>query len=172
MNLQPEHLHDDVVYLRPLSETDFDALFKVAADPLIWEQHPSRDRFKREIFQSYFDSAITSRSAFLIFEKSGNQLIGSTRFYDYNPSLSRIAIGYTFLAKEYWGGKYNRAVKKLLLDYAFQYVDSVIFHIGPSNIRSQQAILRLGARQIGEEDYNGILQQMYEIKKEEWLQKH
>ena len=169
INLQPHHLQDDIVYLKPIVETDFDRLFKVAADPSIWEQHPSRDRYKKEVFQLYFDSAISSGSAFLIAETSTNRLIGCTRFYDYNPALSRIAIGYTFLAKEYWGGKYNRAVKKLLLDYAFQFVHSVVFHIGPTNIRSQQAILRLGAKQIGEEHYNGTLQFLYEIRRSDWL---
>jgi len=165
MNWQPEILENESVRLVPLEEKDFDRLFKVAADPLIWEQHPSKDRYKKEVFQSYFDSAVSSGSAFLIFEKATGQLIGSSRYYDHNPDLSRIAIGYTFLAKEFWGGKYNAAIKKLMLDYAFQFVDSVIFHIGPTNIRSQQAILKLGAKKIGEEEYNDISQFVYEIRK-------
>ena len=165
MDLQSLVLEDDLVRLEPLGQNDLERLFKVAADPLIWEQHPSKDRYKREVFQSYFDSAVSSGSAFLIFEKATGQIVGSTRYYDHNPALSRIAIGYTFLAKEFWGGKYNAAIKKLMLYYAFQFVDSVIFHVGPANIRSQQAILKLGARKIGEEEYNGVLHFVYEIKK-------
>jgi RimJ/RimL family protein N-acetyltransferase len=165
MDLQTLILEDELVRLELLTENDFERLFKVAADPLIWEQHPSKDRYKKEVFQSYFDSAVSSGSAFLIFEKATGQLIGSSRYYDHNPDLSRIAIGYTFLAKEFWGGKYNAAIKKLMLDYAFQFVNSVIFHIGPTNIRSQQAILKLGAKKIGEEEYNGVLHFVYEIRK-------
>ena len=165
MDPQSLVLEDDLVRLEPLGQNDLERLFKVAADPLIWEQHPSKDRYKREVFQSYFDSAVSSGSAFLIFEKVTGQIIGSTRYYDHNPALSRIAIGYTFLAKEFWGGRYNAAIKKLMLDYAFRFVDSVIFHIGPANIRSQQAILKLGAKKIGEEEYNGALHFVYEIKK-------
>ena len=164
MNLQPM-LEDEIVKLVPLKASDFDRLFKVASDPLIWEQHPTRDRYKREVFQLYFDSAVESQSAFLIYAKENNELIGSSRYYDYDLSKSRIAIGYTFIAKSYWGGKYNGAIKKLMLDYAFQFVDAVIFHIVPTNFRSQQAVLKLGAKKIGEEEYNGALQFVYQIQR-------
>ena len=166
-NLQPT-LEDDLVRICPLAEKDFESLFKVASDPLIWEQHPSKDRYRKEVFQSYFDSAVESKGAFLIYAKANNELIGSSRYYEYDRSKSRIAIGYTFIAKAYWGGKYNRAIKKLMLDHAFRYVDAVIFHIGPTNFRSQQAILKLGARKIGEEEYSGAMQFVYQISKEQW----
>jgi len=166
MLLQPSILEDQVVKIIPLQKNDFSKLFEVASDPLIWEQHPTRDRYKKEVFQIYFDSAVESGSAFLLYDKATSELMGSSRYYDYNPALSRIAIGFTFLARKYWGGEYNRSVKKLMLDYAFRFVNSVIFHIGPTNIRSQQAILKLGARKIGEEPYNDIMQFVYEIRKE------
>src|SRR3954471_7667350 len=164
VNLQPDLLEDELVKLVPLQATDFDRLFKVASDPLIWEQHPSADRYKKEVFQIYFDSAVSSGSAFLIFDKKTDDLIGSSRFYEYDAERSTIAIGYTFLAKEYWGGKYNSAIKKLMLDYAFQFVDSVIFHIGPTNIRSQKAILRIGANKIAEMLYEGNLHFVYQVR--------
>jgi RimJ/RimL family protein N-acetyltransferase len=172
VNLQPDLLEDELVKLVPLQATDFDRLFKVASDPLIWEQHPSRDRYKKEVFQIYFDSAVSSGSAFLIFDKKTNILIGSSRFYDYDGEGSSIAIGYTFLAKEYWGGKYNRSVKKLMLDYAFQFVDAVIFHIGPSNIRSQKAIMKIGANKIGEMLYEGKLHFVYQVKSSDLLKEN
>ena len=49
MNLQPT-LQNDLIILRPLRENDFEALYEVAKDPLIWEQHPSRERYKREVY--------------------------------------------------------------------------------------------------------------------------
>src|SRR5438128_762931 len=118
MNLQPDDLENDVIKITPLGKDDFERLFVVASDPLIWEQHPAKERYKREIFQQFFDEALAAGSAFLIFDKQTNKLIGSTRYYDYKPEISSVCIGYTFLAKEYWGGSYNRSAKTVLLNYA------------------------------------------------------
>ncbi|WP_394775000.1 GNAT family N-acetyltransferase [Flavobacterium sp.] len=149
-NLQPEILEDDITKLIPLQESDFDELYKVASDPLIWEQHPMKDRYKSAVFKSFFDAAIDSKSSFLILDKKTNEIIGNTRFYDYNPEKSSVAIGFTFIARKFWGGLYNKSNKKLLIDYAFQSLDSVIFHIGADNIRSQKAVEKLGAVKINE----------------------
>ena len=171
-NFQPETLENDLIKITPLTAIDFERLFKVASDPLIWEQHPERDRYKREVFQLFFDSAVKSKSAFLVFEKSTNQLIGCTRYLNYDSVNSKIEIGYTFLAKEYWGGRYNKAMKKLLMSYAFQNVESVVFQIGSTNILAQKAILKIGASKINEIDFdlNGkkLIVYEFEVKKEEW----
>jgi RimJ/RimL family protein N-acetyltransferase len=150
INWQPGNLEDKLVKLLPLSLTDFDRLFEAASDPLIWEQHPAKDRYKKEVFQEYFDNAIAEKMAFLIIDKASGKTIGSTRYYDFQPGHSSIAIGYTFHTKEYWGGKYNSACKKLLLDYAFQYVERVYLHIGANNLRSQVATTRIGGKKTRE----------------------
>ena len=172
INWQPNNLGDNIVKLIPIDESDFDNLFNVASDPLIWEQHPSKDRYKKEVFQLYFDGAIASKTAFLIVDELSDSIIGCTRYYDYKPDTSSIAIGYTFLARQYWGGLYNKATKKLLLDYAFQFVDKVYFHIGPDNIRSQLAIKKIGAVKVNEVeiDHYGQNQLHYEylLQKQEW----
>lgn len=171
INWQPENLEDNIIKLVPLTESDFDNLFEVASDPLIWEQHPSKDRYKKEVFQTYFEGAVSSRTAFLMIDKSSEKIIGSTRYYDYKPDNSSIAIGYTFLARSYWGGLYNKSSKKLLLDYAFQYVDKVYFHIGSNNTRSQLAITKIGAVKIDEVYMDATQTQLhyeYLIQKEEW----
>jgi hypothetical protein len=67
--LQPKILEDELVRIVPLIETDFERLFAVAADPLIWELHPNKDRYKKEVFQSFFDDAVASKTAFFIFTK-------------------------------------------------------------------------------------------------------
>lgn len=173
INWQPHSLEDDIVKLVPLTESDFENLFKVAADPLIWAQHPTSDRYKREVFQFFFDGAVSSKTAFLIADKKSGHVIGSTRYYDYRPDNSSIAIGFTFLARQCWGGFYNRSSKKLLLDYAFQFVDKVYFHIGPTNIRSQLATLKIGATKVDEVvlGHSGqkILHYEYLIQKHEWI---
>ncbi|MCE3258393.1 MAG: putative acetyltransferase [Bacteroidetes bacterium] len=145
-------LENELVRLVPLKETDFEALYKVASDPLIWEQHPNKNRYKREVFQNFFEGAIQSKGAYLIYDKASGELIGSTRFYDYKPQEKVITIGYTFFARSHWGGKHNPSVKQLMMDYAFDHVNSVFFHIGAQNIRSQKAIERLGAEKIAEEE--------------------
>jgi RimJ/RimL family protein N-acetyltransferase len=171
-NWRPEILEDNILKIVPLVESDFDRLFEIAADPLIWEQHPTKDRYKKEVFQLYFDGAINGKTAFLIIDKSTDKIIGSTRYYDYKQESSSIAIGYTFLSRQYWGGLYNKSSKMLLIDYAFQFVDKIYFHIGATNIRSQLAIIKIGASKIGEVDFDyygkKLLHFEYLISRNEW----
>lgn len=172
INWRPDHLENDFIKLVPLNKDDFEKLYAVASDPLIWEQHPSKDRYKREVFQLFFDGAVAGNTAFLILDKANGNTIGSTRYYNYKPESSCIAVGYTFLAKAYWGGKYNQSCKKLLLDYAFQFVDKVYFHVGAANTRSQLAIQKTGAIKVNEVDFDHygekILHFEYMIRKEDW----
>jgi RimJ/RimL family protein N-acetyltransferase len=174
--LQP-HLENELIKLVPLKQDDFDILYQVASDPLIWEQHPDKYRYKREIFEKYFDGAIKSGGAFLVVEKESGKPIGSSRFYDFNEEKKSIAIGYTFIARKFWGTTYNRAMKILMLDHAFKFVDTVIFHIGAKNIRSQKAIEKLGAWKVGEIEINypgenERLNFIYEMDKSTWTKIH
>ncbi len=169
-SIQPT-LETDRILLAPLTEEDFDALYNVAADPKIWEQHPNKDRWQKEIFANFFKGALQSGGAFKIIDKDSNEFIGSTRFYDYNPTDNSLLIGYTFYATKYWGKGINHQVKKLMLNYIFNYVDVVYFHVGAQNIRSQVAMERLGAQKITEQEvaYFGEPSRMnvvYEIRKE------
>ncbi len=150
VNWQPQHLENERIRLAPLTASHFEDLFKIASDPQIWAQHPARERYKKDVFRNFFDGALQSGTAFVIIDQATGRIAGSTRYYDYRPDVPSIAIGYTFLGRSYWGGQYNQASKRLLIDYAFQYVDKVYFHIGSDNIRSQTAISRTGARKVGE----------------------
>ena len=149
-NSQPENLQNELIKLVPLQVNDFEELYQVASDELIWEQHPNKMRYERAVFQNYFEGAIQSKGAFFIRDSSSNQPIGSTRFYDYDQNDSSVLIGYTFIGRQFWGKGYNKALKKVMLDYAFQFVDKVYFHIGAQNIRSQKAIEKIGATKVGE----------------------
>lgn len=142
--LQP-HLKSELLELRPLAPNDWDELFAVASDPLIWEQHPEQDRYKEEVFRVYFNSALESGGAFIIIDRETQQIIGSTRFYGYDPDKSEIEIGWTFLARKFWGGRHNAEMKRLLLNHAFKLVESVVFFVGEENIRSQKAMEKVGA---------------------------
>jgi len=125
---------------------DFDALFAAARDPLIWEQHPENDRYRREVFRKFFDGAIESKGAFAIIERKSGRIIGSSRYCNLNPAEREVEIGWTFLERSFWGGRYNRELKSLMLDHAFQFVDRVLFVIGENNFRSQKSIQKIGAR--------------------------
>jgi RimJ/RimL family protein N-acetyltransferase len=148
-DLQPE-LEDQQVKLRPLRSDDFETLYAAASDPLIWEQHPSRNRFERGGFTTYFEGAMESRGAFLISDAQSGEVIGSSRYYDLDTHLRSIAIGYTFITRPYWGRGYNRRIKTLMLDHAFQNVEHVDFHVGANNMRSRRAMEKLGGKLIGE----------------------
>jgi len=147
--LQPV-LEDPWLRLQPLRAEDFADLFAVAADPLIWEQHPSRNRYQKEVFENYFKGAMESGGALLILDQQTGQVLGSSRFYDWDPALDCIAIGYTFIARSHWGRGYNRALKTLMLDHAFKFVTYVLFHVGSHNLRSRKAMEKLGGRLVGE----------------------
>lgn len=145
-------LENNFVSLVPLYEGDFELLYEVACNPKVWEQHPNKDRWKRDVFHTFFQGAMESGGAYRIVEKSGGKTIGSTRFYGHDPEDSSIMIGYTFYGPEYWGKGYNPAVKIMMMDYIFQFVTKVFFHVGAVNKRSQIAIERLGAVKVDEKD--------------------
>jgi RimJ/RimL family protein N-acetyltransferase len=152
-NWNPELLENELIKLIPLQASDFEALFEVASDPLIWEQHPANDRYQRDVFKAFFEGALATKTTFLILDKITEKPIGSTRYYDFKPESSSIAIGFTFISRDYWGGPHNRSTKKLLMEYAFQFVNHIYFHIGVNNIRSQKAILKIGATKVRELDF-------------------
>jgi N-acetyltransferase len=143
-DLQPT-LTGKLIELRPLKLSDFDELFTAASDPLIWEQHPENTRYKKEVFQTYFDSAIESKGAFVVVDRKSGKIIGSSRFCNLKAEESEIEVGYTFLERAYWGGEYNREMKQLMLDHAFKLVKRVVFVVGDTNWRSQKALEKIGA---------------------------
>ncbi|WP_247655094.1 GNAT family N-acetyltransferase [Chitinophaga varians] len=175
-SIQPR-LENERAILYPLQQSDFEALYEVASDPLVWEQHPNKTRWQRPVFETYFDGAMKSGGAFRIVDKATGRTAGSSRFYDYDPQQNSILIGYTFYSREFWGSGLNPSVKHLMLSWIFQYVDKVIFHVGAVNTRSQIAMTRLGARKVKEEEvaYFGEpsrLNCIYEINKADWQAQH
>ncbi len=147
-DLQPT-LRGDLVELRPLRPDDFDALYAVAADPLLWEQHPNSDRYQPDVFADFFREALDSGGAFLVTDVKDGRVIGSTRFARFDPENSVIEIGWTFLARSHWGGAYNGEMKWLLLRHAFRFVENVVFVVGPENWRSQRAVEKIGGVRVG-----------------------
>jgi RimJ/RimL family protein N-acetyltransferase len=146
--LQPV-LKGRLLELRPLRPEDFDDLYAVAADPLIWEQHPASDRYKIDIFKDLFSGALESGGALVAVDLKDGRIVGSSRFFAHDTEKSEIEIGYTFLARSHWGGAYNAEMKQLMLRHAFQFVNSVVFLVDFQNFRSQKAMEKIGGVRIG-----------------------
>ena len=159
-------LRSEILEVRPLRAGDFEELFSVASDPLIWEQHPNSDRYKHDVFRKFFDEALASGGAFVVIDRKTGRVIGSSRFNCHDLVRSEVEIGWTFLARSHWGGIYNGELKRLMMSHAFKFVDNVIFFIGSTNIRSQRALEKLGGVRIGtKSDPNNRESFIYRISK-------
>jgi RimJ/RimL family protein N-acetyltransferase len=138
-------LRGPLMDLRPLRASDHDALYAVARDPLIWEQHPDKARAEPEGFARFFRESVESGGALLATKAGTEEIVGSSRYHAYDAAASEVEIGWTFLAREYWGGVWNRELKRMMLEHAFRFVDRVVFTVWPANFRSQRAVQKLGA---------------------------
>jgi RimJ/RimL family protein N-acetyltransferase len=157
-------LKGNVVELRPLRSDDFCDLYAVASDPLIWEQHPATDRYREGVFRAFFEEAMESGGALIAIDRQAGRVIGASRFHEYNEEKSEIEIGWTFLARSHWGGVYNQEMKRLMLRHAFRVVNTVIFLVGPQNVRSQRAVEKIGGIRVGSRlDASGRESFVYQI---------
>jgi len=132
------------VIVRPVTSGDWAELFAAGSDAEIWKVHPRSDRYTEPAFREYFEGAVASGMGFVFVDRPTNRLIGSSRYYGYDAGRSEIEIGWTFIARSHWGGTTNREVKRLMLDHAFTFVDTVIFWVGEQNWRSQGAMTKIG----------------------------
>jgi RimJ/RimL family protein N-acetyltransferase len=171
-DLQPV-LQGELLQLRPLRPEDFDGLYAVASDPLIWEQHPIKERYQVKVFSGFFRESLESGGALIVIDSNGDKIIGSSRFHGFDSAKSEIEIGWSFLARSHWGGIYNREMKRLMLRHAFRFVNNVIFVVGPQNLRSQRAVEKIGGIRVGSRpDANGQTSVVYRIAASIWSAGH
>ena len=146
MNFDPQPtLRGQLLELRPLRADDFPALYAVASDPLIWEQHPNNDRYQESVFREFFRGALDSGGALLVIDRKDGSVAGSSRYHGFRDQTDEIEVGWTFLARAYWGGRYNAEMKQLMLQHAFKSYRTVLLVIGARNLRSQKAAQKIGA---------------------------
>jgi RimJ/RimL family protein N-acetyltransferase len=144
MDRQPV-LEGERLLLRPLRQDDWDALYAVACDPLIWEVHPAPDRWQKQVFRAFFADALAQGGALVVIDKQSDAIIGSSRMQDHDPANGgSVEIGWTFLARSHWGGSYNHEMKRLMLAHALDFVERVMFRVGESNWRSRRAMEKIG----------------------------
>ena len=176
MDRQPV-LEGERLLLRPLAADDWDALYAAASDPLVWELHPANDRWQEPVFRAYFADALAQGGALAVIDKASGAMIGSSRMQAYDPADGgSVEIGWTFLARSHWGGGTNREMKRLMLAHALQHVARVDFRVGENNLRSRQAMEKIGGR-LSDRD-GGVIETasgpaqhvVYEITRESFAQ--
>lgn len=171
-NLQPT-LIGRRIEIRPVAGSDWSEMFAAGSDPEVWAVHPVSDRYKEPAFRDFFDGALTSGSGFSFVDRATGKVIGSSRYHCHDAEKREIEIGWTFLAKAYWGGSYNAEIKRLMLDHAFTFVDTVVFFVGETNVISQRAMEKIGGvrraglvpRELGGKVYPHFV---FEICKTDW----
>ena len=139
------HLIGELLEVRPLRAGDLDALYAVASDPLLWEQHRESDRHREDVFRRFFDAQLASGGGLAVIDRSDGRVVGTSRYDRYDAERSEIEIGWTFLARTHWGGVANGELKRLMLAHAFGFVERVVFLVHPENVRSRRAVEKLGA---------------------------
>ena len=158
--------------LRPLRPDDWQALFAVANDPLIWAVHPSHDRWQEPLFRTFFDDALAKRGALVAIDRQTGKMVGSSRFQAYDPADGgSVEIGWTFLARSHWGGGFNAEFKRLMLGHALGFVGRVDFRIGEANWRSRKAMEKIGGQlsnrtELAETTAGMVRHVIYEITRE------
>lgn len=144
MNRQPV-LEGDRLMLRPLRPQDWDALYAVASDSEIWARHPSHDRWREPVFRAFFDEALARGGALAIIDRATGKIVGSSQFAQPEAEAAgEIEIGWSFLARKYWGGGYNAEFKRLMLAHALAHYERAIFQVGEDNVISRKAMENIG----------------------------
>jgi len=167
MNTQPT-LSSDLLLIRPLTPGDFDELAAVASDMAIWAQHPQSDRGAPGPFRKFFDESLATGGALVVIDRVTGRIIGSSRYFGHKPD-DEVEVGWSFLARAYWGGRYNAEMKRLMLEHAFRFVPRVVFVVGPTNVRSQRAMEKIGGVRVADRmGADGSPKWVYEIRREEW----
>jgi len=171
------------ITVRPIQSSDWSGLFAAASDPKVWAQHPASDRYQEGVFRAYFEAALETQSAFVFVDNKTDKIVGSSRYHGLDAQTresgtekeTEIEIGWTFIARSHWGGAANLEVKTLMLDYAFGFVDTVVFWVGETNRRSRGAMEKIGGILRDGTHYRELAGDaphvIFEIRRADWTQR-
>jgi N-acetyltransferase len=137
-------LEGETILCAPTRTEDWAELFAVAADPLIWAVHPAHDRWQEPVFRAYFADALASEGGLTIRERQSGRVIGASRYATQRAMPGEVEIGWTFLARDHWGGATNRELKQLMVNHVLHSFDAAIFLVGEHNVRSRRAMEKIG----------------------------
>jgi N-acetyltransferase len=170
-------LADDLIALRPARPEDFEALFAVASDREIWAIHPAHDRWQAPVFRAFLDAAFADEGGLVAIERASGAVIGFSRYSMQRAGVQEVEIGWTFLARRCWGGRFNGAMKRLMIDHALRFVDRVIFQVGEANLRSRRAVEKIGGLLTDRTETvtlagGPVTHVVYAIGREDWAAAH
>ena len=154
MPIDLSKLRGHYVYLELLQPEHIPQLKNLAKDSRIWQY--TKTLLINDSYNEQFDRYITAAQdprfsglqvSFVMRDAATNDIMGMTRYYRIEPSHKRLSIGYTWYTPAYWGLVHNKECKLLLLQYAFETLgyQRVEFEVAHQNIRSQKAVLKIGA---------------------------
>lgn len=145
-------LQDEQIRLEPLTTVHAPALAELVQDGKLWQITVTSVPAPQDSL-NYIETAVNTadRLAFAVIDKTTEKLIGSSSYHDILPRVKRLEIGYTFYGQSYWRTAVNSRCKLLLLTHAFETLQylTVGWRTDGLNLRSQQAIERLGAKKDG-----------------------
>lgn len=170
------------IRLELLGEQHLDGLIQSTSDGELWQYHYAGAPEPKHTLD-YIKTALNTshRIAFAVIHQTHQQVIGTTSYYNIEPDIQRLEIGYTWYAQRYWRTDVNTTCKYVLLHYAFDVLNyqAVGWRTDALNIRSQQAIERLGATKDGvlrhfQARRDGSVRDtvMYSMLKQEWQNTH
>jgi len=143
------------VRLEPLAREHHDALAAAAADGELWKLWFTSVP-EPEQTHAYISAALAGRDAghmlpWAVRELASGAIVGSTRYHDIVPAISRVEIGYTWYARRCQKTGVDTSCKLLLMTHAFEALGCAVvgFRTDNFNFASQQAIAALGAKKDG-----------------------
>jgi RimJ/RimL family protein N-acetyltransferase len=153
--LQDIVLENDVIKLVPFNESFKEGLRNIIYDKEITKYTGNHIEtevdLKNYIRRTLKSRADKSRYPFVVFNKKLGQVAGSTSFGNLEFKSKRLEIGWTWYGETFRGTETNKATKYEMLRFSFEelYFNRVQFSIDAENLRSQKAVLKLGAKQEG-----------------------
>jgi RimJ/RimL family protein N-acetyltransferase len=151
----PIMLCRDRVALVPMETAHADALYDAGRDPKIFEFW-SVPMKTREDFHEFVRVALANRDKlgevpWVVFDKGQKRIVGSTRLFDVQPHNRNAEIGHTWYDSAVWRTKVNTECKYLILKHCFEEWDMLRIQLKTCsrNVRSQEAMARLGATREG-----------------------
>jgi RimJ/RimL family protein N-acetyltransferase/nitroimidazol reductase NimA-like FMN-containing flavoprotein (pyridoxamine 5'-phosphate oxidase superfamily) len=149
-------LRGDHVILEPLDLSHVDDLFAVTADDEVYRWLPrprpsTVDDMAGQVREALHGFAKGTRIPYAMRSVATGRVVGSTSYYAPDEVNRSIVIGYTWLGRDHWRTGINTEAKLLMLGRAFEELGAVRveLHTDLRNVRSQQAIERLGATREG-----------------------
>lgn len=151
MEITPVVLVGDRIELRPMEVYHLEELFDAGNNSDIWTYMPIKVQSMQDM-KNLVNGALQARGKgsefpFVIFDKDSGKIVGSTRFLNISIPNRNLEIGSTWLSSTVWRTRINTECKYLLLKHCFETLRTIRVQLKTDsrNVRSQQAIERLGA---------------------------